>query len=97
MIWQGFTEDSETREHISFFCVRCGGVYKTVHGCSESSTYHWQYCAGLCGNCPPDKWNINLSLECMTFSGWKNVPKEVLLYQLESELDFYDWNQRNGT
>ncbi len=90
MKWLGFTPTAETTEHLSFYCVRCGEVYKSIHGKADiPHHHHWHFYGGLCGQCPPCKWNINYSIECMALVGWRDLPEEIVRYQFDNELFYY--------
>jgi len=75
-------------DNLLFYCTKCGQVYE--HLCRDfGPAPHFRYQGGLCFTCPPDRYNLNVSLECLSFIGWP-VSEAVLTHQLQVELNFFD-------
>ena len=75
---------------VFWFCYQCGKRYAEVRSWIDDRPAIWRSVAGVCPDCPGNRWSIPGSLEVLTFVGWGEVPEEILRHQLRCELSFLD-------
>lgn len=81
---------------IFWYCSNCAKQYAFAELFGEllddeGPTYHppWRAVAGLCLDCPSNRFSIAGTLEAGYIIGWP-VPLEVAHYQLSREIAFLD-------
>lgn len=75
--------------HI-WICSGCGVIYAEARSYSSGKLRTFAFHPGLCLDCFAlgHRFLIPGTLECLSVIGWKDLPKEVIAYQLKVELDF---------
>lgn len=75
---------------IKWMCTSCGRNYASCEVVRDGSLGTFSFIHGCCLQCEGNRFYVPGSLECLTLTGWPEVPLPVLQYQLECEIRFLD-------